>query len=293
MFMCLLQPYREKQNQSEDAGIQAEAWMALWKADDLRSLDINSLDLKVQAGSVSLIGHVVNANHRKLAENLVKAVRGVTGVHNGLVVDSDLVTAVSQALMADARTRPYSIPVGAFYGWIHLGGKVPTQAAQSAAEEVAASISTVRGVVTLPHLPSNNKPTCLESGKDNCQIQPQIGSQAYARDGLAGIVAGVIINPRNRLVEYVILAVDFELNGQIVRRELLYPAQAVHHTNDGSLFLSDTLHKLAKRPIFQEANFPTAPPEWQPPYPYLQDVVRWSDRLAPRTNPQPSPEEET
>ena len=195
--------------------------------------------------------------------------------------------------MTDARTRPYNIPVGAFYGWIHLGGKVPTQAAQSAAEEVAASIPTVRGVVTLPHLPSNNKPTCLETGKGNCQIQPQIGSQAYARDGLAGIVAGVIINPRNRLVDYMILAADYETNGQTVRRELLYPTEAVNHTNDGSIFLADSLHKLAKRPIFQEADFPTAPLEWQPPYPYLQDLVRWNDRLAPRTNPQASNREET
>ncbi len=275
MFMYLLQPYREKQNQSEDAGIQAEAWMALWKADDLRSLDINSLDLIVHDGDMWLIGHVVNAYHRQLAESLVKAVRGVNRLYNELVADSDLVIEVAQALAADGRTRSYVFPVGAFHGWIHLGGQSPTQGVRSAAEEVAARVPTVRGVVTLPHLPNDNGSTCVESGKGNCQIQPQIGDQVYARDGLAGKVVGVIINPRNRLVAHVVVAADFESKGQTMRGEFRVPAEAVNHANEGSLFLSDSLRDLVLHPVFDEADFPPAPPEWRPPYPYTRGTVRW------------------
>ena len=281
MFMSILQPDRGKQNHAEDAGIQAEAWMALWKADDLRSLDISSLNLKVHHGNVRLIGHVVNAHHKQLAENLVKSVQGVNSVQNELISDTDLVTDVARALAADGRTRPYRIPVGAFHGWIHLGGETPTLEAQSAAEEVVAGIPAVRGVVTLPHLPGNHRAGCLESGKNNCQIQPQNGDQAYARDGLAGKVSSVVINPHNRLVDNVILAADFRTKGKTVRRELLVPAEAVNHTNDGSLFLFDSLHDLARRPVFQEADFPPAPPEWRPPYPYAQGTVRWNSHLAP------------
>lgn len=275
MFLSQLQPDKEKQNQDQDAGIQAEAWMALWKADDLRSLDINSLDLRVHDGDVWLVGHVINPYHRQLAETLVKAVSGVNTLYNELVADSDLVIEVAQALAADARTRPHIIPVGAFHGWIHLGGQVPTKEARSVAEEVAASVPTVRGVVTLPHLPNPNGSTSVESGKGNCQIQPQIGDQVYARDGLAGNVAQVIIDPRNRLVTHVDLAADFETKGQTVRGEFLVPVGAVNHANEGSLFLSDLLHDLAMGPAFQETDFPPAPPEWRPPYPYTRGTVRW------------------
>ncbi len=275
MFLSQLQPDKEKQDLNEDAGIQAEAWMALWKADDLRALDINSLDLKVHDGDVWLVGHVINAYHRQLAENLVKAVPGVNSVHNELVADPELVIEVAQALAADARTRPYIIPVGVFHGWVHLGGQVPTQEARSAAEAVAASVPSVRGVVTLPRLPKNNGATCVEAGKGNCQIQPQIGDRVYARDGQAGKVAGVIINPCNRLVTHVVLVADFESKGQIVHEKLLVPAEAVHNANEGSLFLSDSLRDLAMRPVFDEDDFPPPPPEWRPPYPYTQGALRW------------------
>ncbi len=273
--MNQLQLDKEQQKHAQDAGIQAEAWMALWKADDLRSLDINSLDLKVQDGDVWLVGHVVNTHHRRLAENLVQAVRGVGAVHNELVVDSDLVIEVAQALAADARTRPYILPVGVFHGWVHLGGETPTREVRSAAEQVAASVPTVRGVVTLPRLPGENGKPIPEAGRNNRQIQPQIGDQVYAYDGLAGKVAEVVINPRNRLATHAVIAADFETKGQTVRGEFLVPAEAVNNANEGSLFLLDTLRVLALRPIFRTADFPPAPPEWRPPFPYTQGTVRW------------------
>lgn len=275
MVLETLQPKTVQPDHREDAVIQAEAWMALWKADDLRSLDIDSIDLEVHAGKVQLVGHVIKAYHRQLAETLVKAVPGVNALHNELVVDSELAIEVAQALGADPRTRPYIILVGAFHGWVHLNGEVSTPEARSAVEEVAASVSQVRGVVSLPHLLGEKGFTRRESKKDNSQIQPQIGDRVYASDGMAGKVAQVIINPRNRLVTHVALAADFELRGQAVRGDFLVPAEAVNNASEGSLFLSDSLRTLALRPIYQEVDFPLASPEWRPPFPYRPGTVRW------------------
>ncbi len=265
-----------QQQQRKDAGIQAEVWMTLWKADDLRSLEINSMDVKVREGEVWLIGHVVNAYHRRLAENLVRTVSGVSTVHNELVADTDLVLDVAQALAADSRTHPYIIPVGVSHGWVQLGGEVPTLEARLIAEEVAASVPAVRGVLTLPHLPGKTDLTCVETGKINCLVQPKIGDRVYAEDGPAGKVAEVIINPRNRLVSHIAVDANYEINGRSVNGKFVVPACAIKAAPEGSLFLTDSLSELAARPVFREEDFPMVPTQWRPPYPYDLGVIRWS-----------------
>lgn len=277
MIRETLQVRRKQQNRPKsDTGIQAEAWMAVWKADDLRSLGTDSMSVKVQAGDVWLLGHVVKAYHRRLAENLVKAVPGVKRVHNELVIDSDLVVEIAQALAADPRTRPYIIPIGASHGWVQLGGEVPAVEVRLAVEEVAASVPSVRGVLTLPHLPGKTSHTCLETGKRNCLVQPQIGDRVYAKDGPAGKVAAVIINPCNRLVSHITVEVSYELKGRSITGKFIIPAEAIEVGSEGSLFLFDTLSDLARRPVYEEADFRIAPPEWRLPYPYKPGAVRWS-----------------
>jgi len=274
-----LQLEPDQQTHRQDAGIQADAWMVLWKADDLRVLDINSMDIEVHEGEVWLLGHVVDSHHRQLAENLVKAVSGVSAVHNELVADPDLGIKVAQTLAADPRTRPYNVRVGAYQGWIHLSGNVPTPEAQSAAEEVAANVPVVRGVVTLPRLSGGNGSICPEADDRQCLVQPCLGDHVYASDGLAGRVAQVIINLLNRMVSHIVVAADFEIKGQTVRGTFIVPAEAVKVANEGNLFLSDTLVDLASHPVFQEADFPHAPADWRPPYPYAPGTVRWSRLL--------------
>lgn len=277
MIREILQSRRGQQHHRDvDAGIQTEAWMALWKADDLRSLDINSMDVKVHEGEVWIIGHVVKAYHRRLAERLVKAVPGVQDFHNELVVDDELAREVAQALAVDSRTSPYIIPVGPSHGWVQLGGEVPTLDARLAAEETAASVPSVRGVLTLPHLPGETDHTCLATAKRNCLLQPQIGNRVYAKDGPAGKVAEVIINPRNRLVSHVAVEANYELKGRNVTGKFILPAKAIELATDESLFLYETLSNLATRPSYQEADFPIAPSQWRPPYPYEPGAVRWS-----------------
>jgi hypothetical protein len=234
------------------------------------------MDVKVQEGTVCIIGHVVKAYHRELAENLVKSVSGVQVVQNELVVDSDLVVEVAQALAADSRTQSYIIPVGASHGWVQLGGEVPTLEVRLAAEEVAASVPRVRGVLALPHLPGETGHTCLEIGKRNCLVQPQIGDRVDAENDLAGKVVEVIIDPHNRLVSHVAVEADYELKGRSVTEKFIVPATAIELASDENLFLCDTLNDLAARPAYQETDFPIAPSEWRPPYPYELGAVRWA-----------------
>ncbi|MGE5251324.1 MAG: BON domain-containing protein [Bacteroidota bacterium] len=266
-----------RQDSRADAGIQTEIWLALWKAEELRSLDISSMDLKVREGQVWLIGHAVTPYHKRLAGALVEAVPGVRAVHNELVVDDELALQVAQALAADPRTRPHLIPVGASHGWIRLGGDVPSPDVRQAAEEGAASIPGVRGVLALPHLADQTGPARLKSRPVRCSLQPQTGDRVYAKDGPAGSVAEVIINPRSRLVSQVVVDGRFEAGGQYVTGKFVVPAEALEPASRGSLFLSDSLAELAARPAFHEADFPPGPPHWRPPYPYEPGTVRWPE----------------
>lgn len=193
-----------------------------------------------------------------------------------MVVDDELVREIAHALAADSRTRPYIIPVGASQGWVQLGGEVPTLEARLAAEEIAAGVPSARGVLTLPHLLGETDHTCLATGKRNCLFQPQTGNRVYAKDDPAGKVAAVIINPRNRLVSHVAVEANYDLKGRSVTGKFILPAKAIELATDESLFLYDTLSNLATRPVYEEADFPIAPPEWRPPYPYEPSAVRWS-----------------
>ncbi len=69
----------------QDACVLAEAWMALWKAEELGCLDTSELDIRVQDCILFLKGKVADHRQCNLAEHLVKAITGVKKVYNGLV----------------------------------------------------------------------------------------------------------------------------------------------------------------------------------------------------------------
>lgn len=72
----------------QDAGIQAEVWLAFWQADDLKALDVSCIDIVVHQCEVWLQGEVDDSSQLQLAESLVKAISGVCGCHNELQVKS-------------------------------------------------------------------------------------------------------------------------------------------------------------------------------------------------------------
>jgi len=252
--------------QRSETDVLADIQNALWKDPVIRTLDRDSLSFEVLEVDVYLSGHVTNAMHRRRIEDLISGVRGVNVIHADITADDQLTTSVAQALALDSRTRPYLIWVGAFHGWIRLSGEVPTSQVREAAEEVAGRVPRGRGVLDLPRLPGEHH------GIQRRPLQPRFAVPAYAKDGLAGNVAQVVINPRNRLVSHIAVQT---LAGQSARNVFLVPVEAIETASESSVFLTDTLRDLAARPVFHEADFPRAPSDWRPPFPYLIGTVRW------------------
>jgi len=254
-----------------DEDVRADVWARLWQDPTTRALERSALKLEVHNAEVFLLGHVTTVTHRRQMAELASRARGVKAVHNLLVADPDLVTDVAQALAADARTRPYIILVGAFHGWIHLGGEVPDVETRAAVEQVAARVTRVRGVLALPHLPQARIHP-IESGRP---LQPHLGEAVYALDGSAGRVTQVVISSQSRLVSHIVVAGNLEVNRQSIRGQWIVPVEALARVNEGGVFLSETLGVLTARLTFDEAAFPLAPADWPPPFPYARGTVRW------------------
>jgi len=252
-----------------DVDVLADIQDALWSDTTIRSLDRDSLSLEVHDGEVYLSGHVTNVMHRHRVEDLVMGVRGINAAHNDLIADDELATAVAQALAADPRTRPHLIWVGAFHGWIRLSGEVLEVEVCDAAEEIAGLMPHVRGVLDLPRLLNEHL------GVQRRPLQPRLGVPVYAANGPAGKVAHVVINPRNRLVSHIAIQAQAERDGQSTCGVFLVPVEAIETASESSVFLTDTLRDLAARPVFREADFPPAPSDWRPPFPYLFGSLRW------------------
>lgn len=255
-----------------DGDILAGVYDALWEAVGHRSSEYGDMEVAVQAGAVVLRGHVRSGMHKRDAEQRVEAVRGVKGLHSELVADSDREIEVAQALAANPHTRPYILHVGASEGWIQLGGQVPDAQVRAEAETVAAGVPTVRGVLSLPHVSGER------TNGHRRALQPRVGASVYADDGEIGKVAGIVINPRNRLVSHIVVEAHLDLGRQEeVRGQFVIPAEAIRMTTSTGTTLHDSIKDVNARPRFVEADLAPTPADWQPPFPYSPDTVRWPE----------------
>ena len=245
-----------------DNSILAEVWEALWKHEEIRCLDIDHFSVSVKKGVVRLSGHINRENNLQLIDKVVRSVAGVVAVKNGLVVDRDLTLRVAEALARDERTRPFILAVNCTHGWVSLGGEVPTCELQTIAEEVAAQVPSVRGVVSLPRV-AGKTPDPMRRA-----VQPQIDAQLYGEDGQVGTVSQVVIQPRNRLVTQVIAS-------DLKNVKYLIPVNVFKVVNKESAFLKRKVTSLSVFPVFNPSDFSPAPSIWQPPYPYTLNAVLW------------------
>jgi osmotically-inducible protein OsmY len=252
-----------------DLDLLAEVEEALWKDPVIRALDRNSLSVEVSDGAVFLSGHVASTVQCRRVEAVVWEVPAVLAVHNGLVADLELATAVAQALAEDPRTLRHVIRVGAYHGWIRMSGDVPESVAY-AAEAVAARVPHVRGIIGLPQASANR-----QGGKKRYPFQPLLGSEVFASDGLTGTVNQVVINPRNRLVSHIAVLTRLMSGDPRPQRQVVVPVEALDLVTEGGVFLQESAKELAARPAFDEADFPQAAPDWVPPFPYQPGTVRW------------------
>jgi len=245
-----------------DDSILSEIWEAIWKYEEIRCLDIDNFSVSVKKGVVQLCGHINRENNLRLIEKAVRSVAGVVAVENNLVVDRDLTIRVAEALARDERTRPYVLAAGSMHGWVSLGGEVPTSDLQLVAEEVAAQVSSVRGVVSLP------KVTGTPQESIRRMVQPRIDTPLYGDGGQVGIIFQVVIQPCNRLVTQVIAS-------DLKNDKYLIPVEALGVVNKESVFLNKKVASLCAFPLFDPSGFLTVSSDWRPPYPYLVQSVLW------------------
>jgi osmotically-inducible protein OsmY len=252
-----------------DDSIQAEIGSAIRRHDGIRILDGDSFSISVQEGFVLLTGHLSRKFHRDLIEEIACSTPGVNSVHNKLVVDSDLTIQVAERLSRDERTRHFIFPVGCAHGWIRLGGVVPKRKLQMAAEEIAAQVPFVRGVLSRPRLIGKSPEA------ERRPIQPQIYAKVYDTNRQEGVVTKVVIQPRNRLVTHALVNSPGFLDGQFVFHEYLVPVVAMEVVKMESIFLKRNGPPLDAFSTFVPSDYPLAPVDWQPPYPYGAGTVLW------------------
>jgi osmotically-inducible protein OsmY/uncharacterized protein YrrD len=276
-----LPPYRP------DSAIAADVDQALWSDEVIRALDIETIDVAVHDGVVTLSGYATTPTSKARAERAARQVPGVLRVENEIVTDGEVVTAVAQALARDERTRRARIFVHAEHGVVTLYGEIENPDVRAAAEEVAASVPQVRGVINDVQTPG----VVVEPAKQRV-LQPRIGQHVYAEDGFLGHVERVVISPRHRRVT------AFVVRGNLpdpdragVRalpddapseeRRLVIPIEVVRDVTVGGVLLTISGADAMRCPDFDPNDFVAPDALWQPPYPYTHaDVLLDLGRAA-------------
>jgi osmotically-inducible protein OsmY len=262
--------YRPGEINRPDSLLAVEIEERLWRDHGLRILEAGHIRVKVSQGVARLYGHVAKALNRTLAQEIAWMVRGVKGVQNDLEIDDDLKVKVAAALARDKRTRSYILPVGCSHGWIVLGGIVPDAEVQAAAESIAASVPQVRGVIGLPAISGQGLPPLRQA------IQPEIGWNVYGKND-RGSVAEIVIDPCSRLVTHIVVRRD-GVDHRMAEKGVLMPADQVDFAQEGAVWLKSGTD-FKNYPGFDPSQYPFAPEEWRPPFPYEAGAIRWPGEM--------------
>lgn len=263
-----------------DEEIEWAIEQALWEDELIRHgvLAYTPIEIAVQDGIVTLRGHVNTSVERQRIEEITQAVRGVQGLENHLVLDYEVEVAVAQALGRDSRTRDHIVQVSSRFGYVFLQGQVPSKEIQMAAEEIAATVPQVRGVINRLRMSRKRAPkTALRV------VEPRIGQDVYAVNIYIGQVYKVVISPRSRRVSAVIVRGKLLDPQQADPKQLLeawpqperavvVPAEHVGHVSI-SVFLTLTPAEYARLPDFNPADFTPPDDAWEPPFPYHREEV--------------------
>ncbi|MDR3576004.1 MAG: BON domain-containing protein [Anaerolineaceae bacterium] len=265
-----------------DASITNEIESALWNDEVLRFTDYHEVDVQVKNGIVSLTGHITGTGNRERIENAVGSVGGILAVRNDLVSDFDLLLKVAQALVEVERVDGNHVLANVQNGLVVLNGKVISPHDRSLAEQCAANVPSVRGVIN--HIAA---PGIDPEAEDQRFLQPAIGEKIYFHDGQFATVKQVIINPNNRRV------VDMVLKGQFPAYQpkpssgttgeppppdklVVIPVSVIQYLTNSSGFLLIDSTQTTKYQDFNPANFVAPQPDWLPPYPYCTDNIRFT-----------------
>jgi len=140
---------------TDDKVLHTKVWAALTEDKTAEASEIN---LEVYKGVVQLNGFVDNAKEKAQAEAVAKAVTGVKGVENNLMIkqasqttggaidDSTVSAKVKSALIENSDTKAHDIKVETRGGVVQLSGFVESEAQKTAATKVAQSVEGVKSV---------------------------------------------------------------------------------------------------------------------------------------------------
>jgi osmotically-inducible protein OsmY len=261
------------QIQKTDMGIKVSILNALWNDEILRTLDNYAIDVHVKNGVVYLNGHVVSTTSQSRIKNAIRAIPGILGIKNNLVLDDKLTLEVAASLGLLEHTYECKFFTGASHGVVSLGGIVNDDNVKLLAEKCAAGNPNVRGVIN--HVRVSGAGPGLPGQPF---LQPTIGEIIYFLDGLSGVVKQVIINPNNRLVIAMTIQVKFTAlrsklksitdKAQLAERTITVPMNAVRYLTKSSGFLTIKSTETTRVRDFNPLYFTAPKMDWMPPYPY-------------------------
>ena len=265
--------------QKTDSAIKESIYHALWKDDILRAIEFFEIDVHVKNGVAYLHGHIVSTTSQSRIENAMRAIPGLLGIKNNLVLDDKLILDVAASLGKLEQTYHCKFFTGASHGVVSLGGNVSDENVKLLAEKCAASNPNVRGVIN--HVRVSG--TKLES-QDQPFLQPTIGEIIYFLDGVSGVVKQVIINSNNRRVIAMIIQGRFtdqpyELKSPTdglawsPEHLVVVPMNEVRHLTKVSGFLYINSDERNRYMEFNPASFFTPKIGWKAPHPYCPDDI--------------------
>src|SRR5512138_157322 len=183
------------ETQKTDAAVKKQVERAIWNDDVLRSIEYDEMDIRVKKGIVYLNGHITGTTSQSRIRKAIRAIPGILGIQNNLVLDDKLTNEVAASLGMLEHSYACKFFTGASHGVVSLNGTVSNINVKSLAEKKVAAHPNVRAVINHIHVSGIE----LEV-PDQPFLQPTIGETIYFLDGISGIVRQVIINPNNRRV---------------------------------------------------------------------------------------------
>jgi osmotically-inducible protein OsmY len=265
--------------QKMDAAIKENVDRALWNDDILRAIEYYEIAVHVKNEVVYLNGHIVSETSQSRIETALRAIPGLLGIQNNLVLDDKLAHEVATSLGSLEHTYDCKFFTSASHEVVSLNGIVSDEHVKLLAEKCAASNLNICGVINNIRV-SGAKPELQELPF----LQPTIGEIIYFLDGISGVVRQVIINPNNRRVVAMTVWVQFadrqqdlkSLNngeGRTPERLVVLSMDLVRYLTRVSGFLHTSSNEREWYTDFDSTRFYTPKNDWKAPYPYCPEDV--------------------
>ena len=266
-------------SQKTDAAIKEAIYIAFSKDNLLRAMEYDEIDVYVKNGVVYLNGHIVSTSSQSRIENALRAIPGILGIKNNLVLDDKLTLEVAESLGELEHAFGCRFFTGVSHGVVSLNGTAIDENVKFLAEKCAAANPNVRAVINNVRVSGSE----LEL-QEQPFLQPTIGESIYFLDGICGVVKQVIINPNNRRVVAMTVqgrfadqqqALKYLNNGEVRPPEqvLVLPMRAVRFLTKVSGFLNIQSKERKQYMEFDPTHFIAPKKDWMPPYPYCPDDV--------------------